>query len=191
MKSNWIFILLLIVVYPAFCSDSPLESEILSWDEAKLPAVSKSLIRIGLQATDRDGNPVKGLSAANFKLYQDGREQKITEFREVVRTNDGSDPRIIVFVIDDLGLSRKKFNQVRTAIKNFADTFMQPADMVGIARTAGGGVVSQPLTSDAARIRASLDRMQWSIEVARPAQNVLLATSSSSTTFIQSCSSGG
>ena len=156
-----------------------------------LPDISRSRILADVRVTDKDGNPVKGLKAEDFKLSQDGRKREITEFYEIKRANDGTEPRLVVFIIDDAGLPKKKYDQVRTAIRYFADSVMQPSDMVGIARTAGGGVVIQPLTSNAAAIRSAIDQWQCSIETARPAKNVWLATGVSSTSFVSACSGSG
>jgi VWFA-related protein len=169
----------------------PDQFDILIPGGSPLPDISRSKILVDVRVMDKDRNPVKGLKAEDFKLLQDGRTRDIAEFFEIKRANDGTEPRIVVFIIDDLGLSKKKHDQVRTAIRHFADSVMQPSDMVGIARTAGSGVVIQPLTSKAAEIRSSIDQWQCSIETARPAQNVWLATGVSSTYFVSACSGSG
>jgi VWFA-related protein len=188
MKRAYIFLFILIGVLSAPAADNSAQFDILVPGKTVMPVISRSLVMIEARVTDKDGNPVHGLKAEDFRLYQDGKRQEITEFHEIERAKDGTEPRIIVFVVDDLSLPGKKYDQVRTAIGSFAHTAMQPTDMVGIARTAGGGVVFQPLTSDAAELQASMDQWQCSIETARPFENVILATGTSSASFIQSCS---
>jgi VWFA-related protein len=184
---RFLFFILIGTASIVFADDSA-PFDILVAGENPLPDITRSGIRVDVRVTDNDGNPVKGLKTEDFKLSQDGRKREITEFYEINRASDGTEPRIIVFIIDDLGLPKKRYDQVRTAIRYFADSVMQPTDMVGIARTAGGGVVTQPLTSDAAALRSSIDQWQCSIETARPAQNVWLATGVSSTSFVSACS---
>jgi VWFA-related protein len=135
------------------------------------PGISRSLIMIDVRVTDKKGNPVQGLKAEDFKLYQDGRQQKITEFHEIGPEKNGAEPRIIIFIIDDLGLKQKKYDQIRMAIRHFTDNVMQSTDIVALARTAGGGIVFQPLTSDTTEIRASIDRWQWSVGAEKPKNN--------------------
>jgi VWFA-related protein len=150
--------------------------------------VSKNLVLMDARVIDKNGNPVTGLQKEDFRLYQDGRVQEITEFYPMKRGSAASKERIVVFIIDDLGLSKEKFYQVRTALRHFIDKIMRPTDQVAIARTAGGGVVLQPLTSDAARVRAAAGRWQWSIETGRPLRDIVRTASVAGTTFVQSCS---
>jgi VWFA-related protein len=152
------------------------------------PGVSKSLVLIDARVTDKNGAFVPGLQAEDFEIYQDGRIQEIAEFYPLSRTNSSDDQRTILFVIDNLGLSKAKFNQVRTALKYFADTVMTPSDMVGFMQTAGCGVVVQPFTSNAAEVRAAADRWQWSLAAAQPYEGMSMIFPSSSSSFIKSCS---
>jgi VWFA-related protein len=191
MKNLCVFLFVLIGMASVVCAGDSAQSDILVPGKSMLSDISPSKILVDVRVTDKNGNPVRGLKAEDFKLSQDGRNQDLVDFYEINRSSDGTDPRIVVFIIDDLGLPKKKYDQVRTAIRYFADRVMQPTDMVGIARTAGGGVVIQPLTSDAAQLRSSIDQWQCSIETARPAKNVWLATGISSTSFVSSCSGNG
>ena len=191
MKITRFLLFILIGTASIVFADDSAQFDILVAGKNPLPDITRSGILVDVRVTDKNGNPVKGLKTEDFKLSQDGRKREITEFYEINRASDGTEPRIVVFIIDDLGLPKKKYDQVRTAIRYFADSVMQPTDMVGIARTAGGGVVIQPLTSDAAALRSSIGQWQCSIETARPANNVWLATGISSTSFVSACSGSG
>lgn len=154
---------------------------------AMTPGGSKSLVLIDARVTDETGKYVQGLQAEDFELYQDGRQQEIAQFYELDRTNTDVDPRTVVFLIDDLGLSKAKFNQVRTALKNFAEKVMTPADLVAIAQTSGGGFVLQPLTSDNHKVQSLADHWQWCVEAAKPFGGLAQIYSSNSG-FIRACS---
>lgn len=188
MKKICTLLIILLGGSVALCNDDSTQFDILHPPETLMPVISESLIMVETWVNDKSGNFVPGLKAEDFKLYQDGKKQQITEFHEIERAIDGSEPRIIIFIIDDLGLPAKKYNQVRAAIRNFADNVMHPTDMVGIGRTAGGGVVFQPMTSDAEELRSAISQWQCGIETARPLENVILASSTSSSSFINSCS---
>jgi hypothetical protein len=78
------------------------------------------LIEVDAIVTDRDGNPVKDLTAADFEVFEDGRPQTIQTFRFVdlpyqtvspevessedveagVATNTGNEGRIYVLLLD-------------------------------------------------------------------------------------------
>jgi len=170
------------------CAGESDRTNILVPGENPLPSVSRSKILMDVRVTDKEGNPLKGLTAENFQISQDGRKQPINEFYQFERSDGKTDPRIVVFLIDDVGLKKEKYDQVRTAIRHFTDSVMQPTDMAGIARTAGGGVVIQPLTSDAEELRSAIEQWQFGIETVRPSQNISLATRVSSISFVSACS---
>ena len=184
MKKTCIFLFILIGITSSLCAGVAVQSDAASPETI---GVSSSLVLIDARVTDESGNPVPGLRAEDFQLYQDGRLQAITRFNSK-RAALGAETRTIVFVIDDLGLSKAKFNQIRTALRYFADKVMRPTDLVAIARTAGGGAVLQPLTSDAAKVRAAANRWQWSVETGRPVQDIVRTTMVSGTGFVESCS---
>ena len=41
--------------------------------------ISTNLVQIDAVVTDKDGNPAKNLTAADFEVLQDGRQQKIVD----------------------------------------------------------------------------------------------------------------
>ena len=191
MKHSRLFLFMLTCMVPGLYADNPDVLNLLESGTTDSLEISTSLIRIDARARDKKGNPVQGLKAENFEIKQDGRRQAITEFHEISPEEGGMEPRIIIFIIDDLGLPRKKYGQVRTAIKHFTDNVMQPADIVGLARTAGGGMVFQPLTSDAAELKAAVDRWQWSVEPVRPEVTFRILNPVPRTVFITPCSGPG
>jgi VWFA-related protein len=156
--------------------------------EITVPGASSALVMIDARVTDDSGNHVPGLKQEDFEIYQDGRPQAISHFHAIGREEADAESRQIIFIIDDLGLSKVKLNQVRTALKYFAEKVMRPTDSVALAHTAGGGVVLQPFTSNSARLQASVDGWQWSAGAARPFQSMALASQASSSAFVRSCS---
>ena len=153
--------------------------------------ISRSLIMIDARVADKKENPVLGLKAEDFNLYQDGRQQKITEFHELGLDGGSAEQRIIVFIIDDFGLKPEKYPQIRSAIGYFVDNIMRPNDIVALARTAGGGAVFQPLTPDTDELKTSLDRWQWSVGAVKPGDDDVRGILISEPTFIPSCSGSG
>jgi VWFA-related protein len=156
-------------------------------DILMVPGASKSLVLIDARVTDENGNYVPGLQAEDFEVYQDGRQQEIAKFYALDHMDTQVDPRNVVFLVDDLGLSKAKFNQARGALKYFAEKVMSPADQVAIAQISAGGFVVQPLTSDNQKLLTAADRWQWCMDAARPFGSLAQAFPSSST-FIRSCS---
>jgi VWFA-related protein len=191
MKHTWFFLFILAGLSSFIFADNSDVLNLLGSGTTDSLEITNSLIRFDTRAIDKKGNPVRGLKAEDFKIYQDGRRQTITEFREISPENRGTEPRIIVFIIDDFGLTPKEYSQIRTAIKHFAKNVMQPSDIVGLARTAGAGMVFQPLTSDAAELAAAVDHWQWNVESERPEVTLQILNPVPRTIFIGPCSGPG
>jgi VWFA-related protein len=181
------YILLLILIGIASISYAAIQFRAADSDIILAPGASRSLVLIDARVTDENGNFVQGLQAEDFEIYQDGRPQEIAKFYVIDRKSSEADPRTVIFAVDDIGLSKTKFNQVRTALRYFADKVMSSSDVVAIVQTSGPGFVLQPLTSDAAKMRGVVDRWQWCLETARPFGG-LAARWTSSSEFVSSCS---
>lgn len=115
-------------------------------------------------------------------MKQDGKRQKVTHFSfvqtgaapQVARTRGrGVIPlrltpeevrRIIVLVVDDLGLKMRNVPRVRQALDRFVDRQMQPGDLVAIAQTGRGeGVSGQQFTNDKRVLHAAIGRLTPSL----------------------------
>ena len=80
--------------------------------------VETELIPFEVTVTDKDGKPVRGLEAKDFKLYEDGAERPI-EFFEPLKKADGR-PLSIVFALDVSGsVTREELVKLRDALRIF------------------------------------------------------------------------
>lgn len=80
--------------------------------------VETELIPFEISVTDRDGKPVRGLEAKDFKLYEDGVERSI-DFFEPLKI-DGNRPLSIVFALDVSGsVTREELERLRDALRVF------------------------------------------------------------------------
>ena len=80
--------------------------------------VETDLIPFEVTVTDKDGKPVRGLEAKDFKLFEDGEERQI-DFFEPIRKQDGR-PLSIVFALDVSGsVTREELVQLRDALRVF------------------------------------------------------------------------
>jgi VWFA-related protein len=69
--------------------------------------------------TDKEGKPVKGLNAKDFKLFENGVERQIDFFEPVRRQNENR-PLSIVFALDVSGsMTSEELNQLRVAMQQF------------------------------------------------------------------------
>jgi VWFA-related protein len=153
--------------------------------------VSVNLVQVDAVVVDSDDHPVTNLQAEDFRIYQDGKEQKITAF-SFIRTQSpqrpkdaemkpaigsGKEPpiplppvaplkatrirRTVVLYVDDLALAFDSINRVRQSLGKWVDTEMQPDDLVAVIRSAVGVTALQQFTSDKRVLHAAIDRVRF------------------------------
>ncbi len=81
--------------------------------------VETDLAAFEVTVTDRRGNPVKNLAAQDFRVYEDGREQKI-DFFEPLRRENYSRPLSVVLALDVSGsMTAEEIIKLRSAMEIF------------------------------------------------------------------------
>ncbi|HEV7683617.1 MAG TPA: VWA domain-containing protein [Pyrinomonadaceae bacterium] len=147
--------------------------------------ITTKLVQVDAVVTDKNGKLIKDLRQDEVQIFEDGHEQKITNFSLVnveqtapaqpanaapVEKNAPQLPakmqpadvrRTIALVVDDLGLSFESTHYTRRALKKFVDEQMQPGDLVAIIRTSGGIGALQQFTADKRQLYAAIDRVKW------------------------------
>jgi VWFA-related protein len=141
------------------------------------------LVQIDVQVVDRDGNPVKGLTQNNFRVVEDGKEQKVSTFEyfdvekvETAAADDQTpitislgaiqpqaklqeqvkDRRLTVLFFDMSSLEPDQLLRSIAASDKFVRTQMSPADLVGIVIFDNQLSVIADLTNDKAFLERAL-----------------------------------
>jgi VWFA-related protein len=104
--------------------------------------VNVNVIEVPVTVVDSSGNPVRGLTAANFEIYDGGKRQTITSFDKIdfgsSETANAISPlnpaaRRSFLLLFDLGFSSpKSLARAQEAARNFVKTAVQPRDLVGV-----------------------------------------------------------
>ena len=151
--------------------------------------ITTNLVQFDAIVTDKDGNQVKSLTAADFEILQDGKPQKITNFSYVnteappnqttasetkktdknqisappARTNPANVGRIITFIVDDGNCTASQVGMIATrqALEKFVNEQMLPNDVVAIYRTRGGSSLLQQYTSDKTQLMRVARQIRW------------------------------
>jgi len=111
-------------------------------------------VRVDVIVTDKDGNPVTDLTAADFEVQEDGKPQEIDLFRLVNSDGNagpGSEPprpirseydqeseaarddvRLFVIFLDDYHVRRGNAMRIREPLIQFVKTQLGPLDMVAV-----------------------------------------------------------
>jgi hypothetical protein len=71
-------------------------------DSGDVIRVDTELISFEVAVTDKNGKPVRGLDAKDFKVFEDGVERPIEFFEPIKKADDGR-PLSIVFALDVSG----------------------------------------------------------------------------------------
>ncbi|HVQ36783.1 MAG TPA: VWA domain-containing protein, partial [Pyrinomonadaceae bacterium] len=148
--------------------------------------ISTNLVQIDALVTDKDGNPRKDLTAADFEVLQDGKPQKIVSVTFVnteisgqpvapkttdkkapvappIRTRLETAGRVLTFVVDDGNCASSSVGMMasRQALEKFVNEQMRPDDLVAIYQTRSGSSVLQQFTSDKALLMKVVRKIRW------------------------------
>jgi len=81
--------------------------------------VNTELISFEVAVMDKNGNPVRGLDAKDFKIFEDGVERPIEFFEPIKKAGDGR-PLSIVFALDVSGsVTLNELTELRGVLQNF------------------------------------------------------------------------
>ena len=95
-----------------------LTTSVTAQDSDEIIRIETELIPFEISVTDKDGKPVRGLEAKDFKLYEDGVERSI-DFFEPLKRDDGR-PLVVVFALDVSGsVTREELERLRDALRVF------------------------------------------------------------------------
>lgn len=135
---------------------TPAEEEV---GEGDVVRVETQLVSVPAVVTDSTGHPVAGLRAENFRVFENGQPQAISNFA----TTDA--PFEVALLLDTSGSTRADVALIRRAASLFIDS-LRPGDRVAIISfnvmkeerdTLATVEVKTPLTSDRARLRLALE----------------------------------
>jgi VWFA-related protein len=101
--------------------------------------VDVDLVTAEVRAFDRKGNPIRNLKKENFHIIEDGKEQDISNFEEVIddpKREDSSNPRKTVLILfDDNTLTSDQIKPARDSAVKFVTKHMTPRDLFAVAYT--------------------------------------------------------
>jgi VWFA-related protein len=106
-------------------NQQPTNSSTEEVSEGDVVRVETQLVTVPAVVTDRNGRPMAGLRAENFVVFEDGKEQRVTNFA----TTDA--PFEIALLLDTSGSTREELGLIRDAANAFINA-LRPGDRVGI-----------------------------------------------------------
>jgi VWFA-related protein len=176
----------LLLLLPVFvCAAADRGSTAAPQEPAGRPQVTFSaeanFVEVHAIVTDRTGAFVRGLTADDFEILEDGRPQTPSTFAlvdlpvdrpstlsgaggpvepDVRATTHTFDGRIYVFLLDDLHTDVTRSLLVREMTKQFVQQYVGDNDLAAVVYTSGRQEAGQELTNSRRLLLAALDRFQ-------------------------------
>ena len=130
-------------------TDGPAPGDDIS--EGDVIRVESQLVTLNISVIDRGTNRgLLGLGQPDFKLFEDGQEQRIVQFES------SSAPFDLMLLIDLSGSTKEVTKLIRAAAIRFVDA-ARPADRIGVITFAGQPTVVSTLTADRELLRQRIE----------------------------------
>lgn len=135
------------------------------------PADSGAVIRtetkvvlVDAVVTDKKGNYLRDLTAKDFKVWEDNKEQNITSFSFEAdpASPTNSQPRYIVLFFDNSSMDFPAQARAREAATKFIDSNAGPQRLMAIVNFGGSLQIAQNFTSDAERLKNIVKGVKFS-----------------------------
>ena len=126
--------------------------------------IETQLVDVPIAVTSAGGQPVRGLKASNFLVYEDGKLEEIADFSTT------TEPFEVALMLDTSGSTRSDLQLIQRAAQYFVDS-LRPGDHVAVlayntrrTQTQAYAVseVLSELTDDRRKLRTAIDNLQMS-----------------------------
>jgi VWFA-related protein len=138
---------------------------------------------------DKQKRPVAGLTASDFVIYEDGKEQKITGFRAVTGDAPTAAPRTDAneipwthntVVVTDGTVQDLHMGDVRKALERYVREIQAPSDYLALFSIASGGLrLLEPSTNDKERLLKAIGDARGGFGTQREAERAAVESARS------------
>jgi VWFA-related protein len=173
-RSRYLTLSLMLALAPAPTTPGPQQPP--SAEQMTFPAGTE-LVSVDVLVLDKQGQPVEGLTAADFTLEEDGRPQTVGSFEAVTLLESSSPPaarsrvatnepsrdrpeRSFVIVFDELNLSPLTIAVARKAVKEFLENGLEDGDLVTLVPSGGGAWWTERLPEGREALLAVTERLE-------------------------------
>ncbi len=138
---------------------------------AELPAIpSDDVVKVDTDllifdavVTDEKGEPIRGLDASDFKVYEDGSERPIAFFN-LEKKSGAKRPVAIVFAVDVSGsMTAEEFARLRTALSVFIEKLADRESVFAVMSFGMEVKTVQSFTNERMKLEKSFDKIQRDI----------------------------
>src|ERR1700746_1547467 len=129
------------------------------------------LVRVDVIVTDKKGNYIHDLSANDFKVYDDNKQQQVANFSFGADPNSpaAGERRYTVLFFDDASMDSNDQPRARAAAVKFIDANVAPDRALDVVEFTGALRITQNFTTDAAKLKQVVSGIKNSSIVTNPA----------------------
>jgi VWFA-related protein len=109
--------------------------------------------------TGKKGEQVHDLTAKDFRIWQDGKEQAVTSISAEAKS---ADPHFLVLFFDDTQIAPPDRVVARQAVSRFIDANAAPGRLMAVVSYSGSLSIAQNFTNNAVRLKDALNRVEAS-----------------------------
>jgi len=120
-------------------------------EAVRVAAVPPDLVELSVSVTDRDGRPLRGLTASDFAVEEEGRARALIAARPDER------PLSLALLID-VSSSLRAYWPVLRGIAPALARALRPGDALRVVAFSGPAYLVQEFTADPARVARSMDQ---------------------------------
>jgi VWFA-related protein len=131
--------------------------------------VDVELVTVEVFALDKKGKPIRELKKEDFRLYEDGKQQTIESFDEVI--GDATSPamsgdadegdvgrgKIVILLFDDSTIIPSHLKPARDSAAKFVSEHMRPQDLFAVASFSLSLKILQNFTRERGKILKAID----------------------------------
>lgn len=123
-------------------------------DDNEVIKVETNIVTLPVSVLDRDGRFISGLGKNDFKIFEDGVEQKVDYFQSVEQ------PFTVILLIDVSPSTQFKIDEIQNAAITFINQ-LRPGDRVGVISFDESVHVLSPVTSNRNQLRNAIRESQF------------------------------
>lgn len=128
-------------------------------DSDEVLRVETDLVLVDVSVTDAEGRPVRNLTAADFKVYDEGVERPIAFFN-VERKSGARRPVAIVFAVDVSGsMTPEEMERLASAMRLFSRRFSDRTSLFAVMTFGMSARVLQSFTNDQEKLERAFTRL--------------------------------
>jgi VWFA-related protein len=122
------------------------------------------LVLVDTVVTDKKGNYIRDLTAKDFKVWEDNKEQAVTSFSLEDESASGTtaQKRYLVLFFDNSTMDASEQIRARQAATKFIDANSSPNHLIAVVDFGGSVRIAQNFTADAERLKQVVSRVKSS-----------------------------